>query len=339
MAEEHDRTHRLLFSFPRMIEDLIRQCLGGEWVERLDFSTLEKMSERLVSPELARREQDVLWRLLYLPPENDEPDWFYVYLHLEHLSRQPPLVALDMVVYKMLAYQDLARRGELTRDRKLPPILSMVFYNGDRAWTAPTSLPELVATIPDAPSGLDLWSFVVVDAQHQSLAGLEGPLRGLFRLEQLGRVADLTDTARELAADLGPEDEALARAFVELINHVVLPKLTREDALRLRITELEELPSMLTQRIERITHGWEMRGWERGQAEGQEKGRQEGRQEGRREGRQEGRREFFLKLFATKHGEVPPAVRERIAAADADQLETWAERLLRTERPEDVFHD
>ena len=70
-----------------------------------------------MSPELARREQDVLWRLLYLPPESAEPDWFYVYLHLEHLSRQPPLVALDMVVYKMLAYQDLARRGELTRDR------------------------------------------------------------------------------------------------------------------------------------------------------------------------------------------------------------------------------
>jgi len=375
MAEEHDRTHRLLFSFPRLIEDLIRQCLGGKWVERLDFSTLEKVPERLVSPELVRREQDVLWRLLYRPPESDEPDWFYVYLHLEHLSSQPPLTALDMVVYDMVAYQDLVRRGGLTRDGKLPPILSVVFYNGDRAWTAPTSLPELVKTIPDAPPGVGPLSFVVVDAQHQSLVGLEGPLRGLFRLEQLGRVEDLVETARELAADLGPEDAALAGAFVELINHVILPKLTREDAERLRITELEELPSMLTQRIERITHGWEMRGWERGrqegQVEGQEKGRQEGwregrqegqregrqegqregrqegqregRQEGRREGRQEGRREgrqeLFLKLFAAKHGEVPRAVRERIATADGDRLEIWAERLLRTERPEDVFKD
>ncbi len=126
MAEEHDRTHRLLFSFPRLIEDLIRQCLGGEWVERLDFSTLEKVPERLVSRELARREQDVLWRLLYLPPESAEPDWFYVYLHLEHLSSQPRLTALDMVVYDMVAYQDLARRGGLTRDAGLTPILSVV---------------------------------------------------------------------------------------------------------------------------------------------------------------------------------------------------------------------
>ena len=63
MAEEHDKTHRLIFSFPRMIEDLIRVCLGGDWVDHLDFSTLEKVPERLLSPELLRREQDVLWRV------------------------------------------------------------------------------------------------------------------------------------------------------------------------------------------------------------------------------------------------------------------------------------
>jgi len=40
MSEEHDKTHRLLFSFPRMIEDLIRFCLDGELIERLDLSTL-----------------------------------------------------------------------------------------------------------------------------------------------------------------------------------------------------------------------------------------------------------------------------------------------------------
>ena len=78
MAEEHDKSHRLLFSFPRMIEDLIRLCLGGDWVERLDFATLEKVPERLLSKELRRREEDVLWRLRYLLP-GDDPEaatWF-----------------------------------------------------------------------------------------------------------------------------------------------------------------------------------------------------------------------------------------------------------------------
>ena len=72
MAEEQDKTHRLLFHFPRMIKDLIRLCLGGEWVERLDFETLERVPERLLSRELVRREQDVLWRLRYLPEGKGE---------------------------------------------------------------------------------------------------------------------------------------------------------------------------------------------------------------------------------------------------------------------------
>ena len=59
MAEEQDKTHRLLFHFPRMVEDLVRYCLAGDWVDRLDFSTLDKVPERLLSPELKRREQDI----------------------------------------------------------------------------------------------------------------------------------------------------------------------------------------------------------------------------------------------------------------------------------------
>ena len=72
MAEEQDRTNRLLFHFPRMIKDLIRLCLGGEWIEHLDFDSLERVPERLLSKELVRREQDVLWRLKYLPAGKSE---------------------------------------------------------------------------------------------------------------------------------------------------------------------------------------------------------------------------------------------------------------------------
>ncbi len=46
MAEEQDKGYRLLFSFALMVERLIRLCFDGEWIARLDFSTLEKASER-----------------------------------------------------------------------------------------------------------------------------------------------------------------------------------------------------------------------------------------------------------------------------------------------------
>ena len=116
-----------------------------------------------------------------------------------------------------------------------------------------------------------------------------------------------------------PEDEELSDAFVALINEVVFPKLNPPGGRRLWITGLEEVPSMLAQRIERITDGWEMKGWEKGRVEGE--------------------KELFLQLLATKFGDVPAQVRERVAEASKEQLETWAKQLLRADRPEDVFDD
>ena len=37
---EHDHSYKLLFSEPRMVEDLLRGFVPDEWVEELDFSTL-----------------------------------------------------------------------------------------------------------------------------------------------------------------------------------------------------------------------------------------------------------------------------------------------------------
>ena len=223
MSEEQDKTHRLIFAFPRMIEDLIRLCLGGEWVKRLDFSTLQKVPERLLSPELVRREQDVLWRLRYNAPEEDEDEWFYVYVHLEHMSRPRRLMALDTTTYKLLALKELSRSKQLPRSKKLPSIFSAVLYTGEKKWRAKTSLLELVKEVAGAPEGLSLWSFKFIDLHRYPIeewAELESPLKSLFLLERLQDVGDLPELALELKAALPPEDQDLADAFVELINEV-----------------------------------------------------------------------------------------------------------------------
>jgi hypothetical protein len=57
-------------------------------------------------------------------------------------------------------------------------------------------------------------------------------------------------------------------------------------------------------------------------------GRAEGRTEGRAEGRAEGQRSILAKLLRLKFGSLPAKVQERLAAADAPQLEAWAGRVL-----------
>ncbi len=350
MAEEQDRTHRLLFHFPRMIKDLIRLCLGGEWVERLDFDTLERVPERLLSKELVRREQDVLWRIKYLPKGKsekggrdparrrriylydedieileEEDEYFYIYLHIEHQSRPRVRMALDMVTYKLLAIQDLTRDDFHLGD-KLPNVLSLVFYNGETAWNVATSLLEMLQPLEGAPEGLDFWSYKLIDAQRldlEELVGSDSPLLGLFRLEQLDDVEDLDQAATELRATLGPGDEELAVAFVTFINEAVLPKLTPKGKRVPRIEELQEVKTMVTQRIERITQGWLA----------------EGKKEGRKEGRREGELTMLRRQLERRFGELPPQVVERLERADVDLLLEWGDRVLTAARLDDVFRE
>ncbi len=328
-----------------MIKDLIRLCLGGEWVERLDFDSLERVPERLLSKELVRREQDVLWRIKYLPKGKkgrkggsdpprrpriylddedieyleEEDEYFYVYLHIEHQSRPRVRMALDMVTYKLLAIQDLTRDDFHSGD-KLPNVLSLVFYNGEAAWNVATSLLEMLQPLEGAPEGLDFWSYKLIDAQRldlEELVGSDSPLLGLFRLEQLGALGDLKRVAAELQATLGPGDEELAAAFVTFINEAVLPKLTAEGTPAPRIEDLQEMPTMVTQRIERITQSLRL--------------------EGEQIGIRKGELAVLRRLLERRFGELPSEAVERLERADVDLLLEWSDRVLTAAKLEDVF--
>ncbi len=72
---------------------------------------------------------------------------------------------------------------------------------------------------------------------------------------------------------------------------------------------------------------------EEGKLEGNEEGRIEGKLEGKEEGRIEGKLEGVRELMATqlsdRFGELPDAVRARLATLDQDQLRALSLKLLK----------
>ena len=345
MAEEQDKGYRLLFSFPRMVEDLIRLFVGGDWLERLDFTTLEKVSERDVSPELVRREKDLLWRLRMRPEAGATAggDWFYLFLHLEFQSEPYRFMAVRVLTYRSLLWEDLIRQGALTASGKLPPVLSVVVYNGDTPWTSPTSVNELVEPLPVALEGSDLLSYRLVEERSYPAEDLDAeasPVAGLFLVERGSNLEEVAREAREISQGLrGSEHQQLREALGTYVAY----RLRRLDsALELpQMIDLMEVPSMLEQRVAEWTEEWKRQGLQEGRREGRQEGRQEGRREGRQEGRQEGRREggasLLLRLLERKFGTLAPPVRERVESADARQVLDWGERVLTAKSVEEVF--
>jgi len=95
-------------------------------------------SASFVSEELDSREGDCAWRLRL----RDAP--VHVYILIEFQSEVDRFMALRQSVYLGLFYQQLVKHGALTSDGLLPPVLSVVIYNGKADWSAAREFGELV---------------------------------------------------------------------------------------------------------------------------------------------------------------------------------------------------
>lgn len=339
MAEEQDKGYRLLFSFPGMVEELLRRFVGGAWVQRLEFETLQKVSERDISPQLVRREKDLLWRLRYRTRHNpsEENHWFYLYLHLEFESTPRRFMALRILTYQSLLYEELVRRNLLISPGLLPPVLSVVLYNGQVPWTAPLSMEELLAPLPDTeagelPRGLSLLSYDLIDEQAYPQARLEdetGPVATLFQLEKSRTIEDLRHATNRLIQRLeGGENRSLREAFAEYLRTSLVPAMVPGAALP-EIKDLLELKPMLEQRARQWRDEWKQ--------EGLQEGLREGLQEGLQEGERKGEGKVLLRQLEKKFGRVDANVRTRIEEAQTDELLEWAERLVVAETLDEIF--
>ena len=296
----HDAAYKDLFSHPRMVEDLLRGFAAREWSGALDFSTLEKLSAEYVSDDLRRRHGDALWRVRFR-----DRAWLYLLVMLEFQSTTDPYMAVRILVYTGLLYQDLIRRGALGPDGRLPPVLPVVLYNGRPRWTAPVEMGDLVSPVGEAlgryqPSQ----RYFLLDERRWPIAGaaLEddaGASQGCFLLDE-GRWGEDDPSRRNLvsalvgiensrsASDLskllaalsgwlrGPEDDELRRAFVEWVRQVVLPGRFPGAALPV-VQALEGGGAMLAESVKEWTEQWFREGREEGLEQGLERGRAEER--------------------------------------------------------------
>ncbi|MFB8831257.1 Rpn family recombination-promoting nuclease/putative transposase [Azotobacter sp. CWF10] len=136
---QYDNAYKLLFSHGEMVQDLLQGFVPEEWVTHLDFSTLEKVNGHYVSEDLLNRADDVVWRLRL------RDDWIYIYVLLEFQSRTDRWMALRLMTYTGLLYQDLIASGQIEAGQPLPPIFPVVIYNGEPRWSAAQDVAELIA--------------------------------------------------------------------------------------------------------------------------------------------------------------------------------------------------
>ena len=181
MTLEDDASYKLLFSAPEVVRDLVLGFIPDDWLHSLDYSTLEKVPGSYVTDDLRHRADDVIWRV------RAEGEWIYLYLLIEFQSTVDPWMAVRMMSYVGLLYQDLIRRGEVLPGRRLPPVLPIVLYNGEAKWTAATDIAALIPKAPGlAAKYLPKLEYLLIDENQYSdaeLAGLKNLVAAIIRFE------------------------------------------------------------------------------------------------------------------------------------------------------------
>ena len=320
----YDPACKLLFSHPRMAEDLLRGFVARRWSHALDFATLELRPAASVSDDLRRREGDLLWRVRL------GATWLYV--QLEFQSTVDPTMAVRLLTRTGLLYQDLFRNGEVAPGEKLPPVLSVVLYNGRRSrWTAAVEVEEMTAPVGE---GLGRYQpalrYELLDVKGCRADDLPAGnlVSALIGLENSRTVGELEGWLGLLLGWVrGRGERELKRAFGAWIRRVLLANRFPGVVLG-REAELEEMRTMLEEQVREWTRQWF--------EEGRQEGREEGRQEGRGLGIEQGRAEERALLCRQTARKFDAGTAERLSGvlngfADAERLAEVGEWIIECE--------
>ena len=265
-ASMQDSAYKSLFSSPRMVEDLLRGFAARGWSERLDFSTLERLPAEFVSDDLRQRRGDGLWRVRF-----HDATWLYLVVHLEFQSKVDRYMAVRMLVYTGMVYQEIVRRRDFGPRGELPPVLPVVLYSGPSPWTAAEDMASLIAPVDEALARYQpSHRYFLLDEGVQGEDDLprRNLVSALIALENSRTPADLKRAMDALIDWLrGPGEQEVKRSFEEWIGRVLMPQRFGTKGPP-SMQPLEEVRTMLAERVKEWTRQWVEEGREQGIEQG-----------------------------------------------------------------------
>ena len=314
----HDARYRTVFAFPRMVEDLLRGFAARAWAGSLDFSTLQKVPADYVSDERLSRRGDAVWQVRF---HDGRP----VLVVLEFQSSDDPRMALRILAYTSLLYQELARNEAPALDElgRLPAVLPVVLYNGGTPWRAVREVSELIQPVDEALAAYrPTQRHHVLDERHVGTADLPGRnlVTAVVRLGRIRSPWGVFRVTRMLRQWLRrPEDDELRRVFAAWMREIAEPFVPPGETLPPEMT-LEEIEMTVAERA----------------AEWSKQRIQEGRMRGMREGMVQGlahERTLLRRMAASRFGtETAERLAETLAGiTDPECLAEIGEWLVRCE--------
>jgi hypothetical protein len=309
-SRPHDALFKAAFEHPAHVAGLLRGILPKSILDAIDWDTLAHQPGSFIDEDLGDAHSDLLFSARL------GGDEIYIYLLFEHLSTQHPEEPRRVLRYLDGTWE----RGRLPNGR-LPIVIPVLVCHVPGGWTAPVSMQALFHPPPDAVEGLaefvPHFRLLVEDLAHVSNEQLRSRALAAFPMLALWLLRDARDATRLLAnlAHWADTFRAACRApsgmqaLVQLLRYVywVCPELHYQEfreKLRKQLPESEDAVVTIAEQLI-----------------------------------QQGRIELLGQLILEKFGTLPPALRERLAAATDEQVARYCRRVLQAKTLDEMLDD
>jgi predicted transposase YdaD len=359
-AADHDHGYKLLFGHAEMVRDLLVGFVDEPWVKELRFDTLQRVSASYVSDDLSDREGDLVWRVRF------QDRWLYLYLLVEFQSQVDRTMAVRMMGYVSLLYQDLIRQGPQawqppgaeegepaasiaspqaaagtaapgesapslasSQRLRLPPVLPIVLYNGRPRWSAATEMADLIEPPPGRLARFTpRMSYLLLD---EGAIDETAPL-ALKNLAAALFHLDKSRTPDTMQAVVGSLMEWLTQPEQDSLRRAftvyILRVLLPSRAPGVAVPQVANLLELRTMLAETVLD-WKKQWLEEGEAKGEARGKAEGKAEGKRD--------TLTRLLTRRFGPLPEWAAHRLSAGTVEQLDVWSESVLDAATLAEVF--
>ncbi len=311
--QPHDHAFKALLGAPENALSVFRAALPASLIEAIDQGSLRLEPGSFVDEALAEVHSDLLFSARLRGRAA------FVYILFEHQSTVDPMMPVRLLRYVMRIWDAwLARHPDA---RTIPAVLPVVLHQGPRPWTAARSLAELI-DLPDElrvavgrfVPALEMALHDLGEVTPVSLADFPGPPIVKIALSFMRAMAD---------AKANPLDhlERLQSALREVLGQ---PGGAGRLRMVLRYTVLSRKgvdPRDVVDAFRRVG------GPEAGEVV----------MSTVQELIDQGTRNVVALQLRERFGELPSSVTDRLEAASAAQLESWAKRVLSAKSLEDVF--
>lgn len=173
----HDKLFRTVFADAEEAALFLRAHLPTTLSERIDWATLTLQETSFVDEALRESESD----LLYTVQMKGDGVKLFLYLLFEHQSQPDPWMRFRLLKYMCRIWDESFKQNP--EQTELPPILPVVFYQGERAWRYATEFADLFPEGEREHSFLPRFAHYLIDQSGLAPEAVKGGLKA--RVAQL----------------------------------------------------------------------------------------------------------------------------------------------------------